>query len=324
MGTKITGVGMYVPPRVLTNADLERMVDTSDQWILDRTGIRERHIAEAGTATSDLAAEAARRALADAGRTAEDVDLIILGTLSPDMPFPSTACFVQQKIGALNAYAMDVEAACSGFIYALSVADALIRVGRGKIALVIGAEIVTSVVDYSDRTTCVLFGDGAGAAVVEPCPDGEGVLSCHLHSDGNNWHFIQAPVGGTVTPFIEGEPLMGKTLRMAGNETFRYAVTRMGEVCTEALEAAGLAVADVDLVVAHQANQRIVSAVGKRLGVDPAKVYLNVDRFGNTSAATIPICLAELKEQGRLAPGTVVLLVAFGAGITWGAALLRM
>jgi 3-oxoacyl-[acyl-carrier-protein] synthase-3 len=300
------------------------MVDTSDQWILDRTGIRERHIAEAGTATSDLAAEAARRALADAGRTAEEVDLIILGTLSPDMPFPSTACFVQQKIGAANAYAMDVEAACSGFIYALSVADALIRVGRGKVALVIGAEIVSSVVDYSDRTTCVLFGDGAGAAVVEPCPDGEGVLSCHLHSDGNNWHFIQAPVGGTVTPFIEGEPLMGKTLRMAGNETFRYAVTRMGEVCTEALEAAGLAVADVDLVVAHQANQRIVSAVGKRLGVDPAKVYLNVDRFGNTSAATIPICLAELKEQGRLAPGTVVLLVAFGAGITWGAALLRM
>jgi 3-oxoacyl-[acyl-carrier-protein] synthase-3 len=315
---------MYVPPKVLTNADFERMVDTTDQWIVERTGIRERHIAEAGTPTSDLAVEAARRALADAGRSPEEVDLIVLGTFTPDMPFPATSCFIQKKLGAVNAYAMDLAAACTGFIYSLSVADALIRAGRGKVALVIGAEIVSSVVDYADRSTCVLFGDGAGAVVLEAGPDGEGVLSCHLHTDGDKWNFIECPVGGTITPYVDGEPLKGRTLRMQGNETFRYAVTRMGEVCQEALAANGITVDAVDVMVPHQANQRIVSAVGKRIGVDPARVYLNVDRYGNTSAATIPICLAELKAQGRLAPGTTVLLVAFGAGITWGAALLRM
>jgi 3-oxoacyl-[acyl-carrier-protein] synthase-3 len=324
MGSRITGTGMYVPPKVLANADFERMVDTSDQWIVERTGIRERHVAEPGTATSDLAAEAARRALADAGRTAEEIDLILVGTVSPDMPFPSTACFVQEKLGAVNAFAMDLHAGCTGFVYCLSVADALLRAGRGKRALVIGAEIISSYVDYTDRNTCVLFGDGAGAVVLEPGGEGEGILSCSLHTDGTKWNLIQAPVGGTVTPWDEGAPRKGKTVRMAGNETFRHAVTRMGEVCAEVLGAAGMTAGDVDLVVPHQANRRIVDAVGKRLDVDPAKVYLNLDRFGNTSAATIPICLAELKGQGRLAPGTTVLLVAFGAGLTWGAALLRM
>jgi 3-oxoacyl-[acyl-carrier-protein] synthase-3 len=316
---------MYVPQKTLTNDDLEKMVDTSDSWIATRTGIKVRHIAETGTATSDLCFEASRRALADAGVDPMELDIVVVGTLTPDMPFPATACFLQMKLGAGRAYAMDVSAACSGFVYSLSVADALIRAGRGKKALVVGAEILSSVVDYTDRSTCILFGDGAGAVVLSECGEGEGVLSCHLHSDGNLWELIHCPGGGTVDPCNPGTSTVRTNyIRMAGNETFKHAVTRMAEVCQEVLERNGVTVKDVDLFIPHQANLRIVNAVGKRLGIPVEKVYINLERFGNTSAASVPIALAEAREQGRYSKGDLVLLAAFGGGLTWGSALLRM
>ena len=325
MGSRIIGVGKYVPPKTLTNDDLARMVDTTDSWISTRTGIKVRHIAEPGTGTSELCLEASRRALADAGVKPEEIDFLVVGTLSPDMPFPSTACFLQMKLGAGKAYAMDVSAACSGFIYSLSVGDALIRSGRGKKALIVGAEILSSVVDYTDRSTCILFGDGAGAVVLSECAEGEGVLSCHLHSDGSLWELICCPGGGTVDPCNPGTSTVRTNfIRMAGNETFKHAVTRMAEVSLEALERNGLRVEDVDLFIPHQANQRIVNAVGKRLGISGEKVFMNLEKYGNTSAASIPIALAEAREQGRCSKGDLVLMTAFGGGITWGSALLRM
>lgn len=325
MGSGIIGVGMYAPPKLLTNDDLAKMVDTSDSWISTRTGIKVRHIAEPGTATSDLCLEASRRALADAGVDPTELDIVVVGTLTPDMPFPSTACFLQKKLGAGRAYGMDVSAACSGFVYSLSVADALIRAGRGKKALVVGAEILSSLVDYTDRSTCILFGDGAGAVVLSECGEGEGVLSCHLHSDGNLWELIHCPGGGTVDPCNPGtSSVRTNYIRMAGNETFKHAVTRMAEVCQEVLEHNGVTVADVDLFIPHQANQRIVNAVGKRLGIPAGKVFVNLERYGNTSAASVPIALAEAREKGLYSRGDLVLLVAFGGGLTWGSALLRM
>ncbi len=325
MGSRIIGVGMYVPPKTLTNDDLAKMVDTTDSWISTRTGIKVRHVAEPGTGTSELCMEASRRALADAGVDPKELDFVVVGTLTPDMPFPSTACFVQMGLGAGQAYAMDVGAACSGFIYSLSVADALIRSGRGKKALVVGGEILSSVVDYTDRSTCILFGDGAGAVVLAECEDSEGVLSCHLHSDGNLWELIHCPGGGTLDPCNPGtSSVRTNFIKMLGNETFKHAVTRMAEVSLEALEHNGVGVEDVDLFIPHQANQRIVSAVGKRLGVPEKKVFMNLERYGNTSAASIPIALAEAKSQGRYSKGDLVLLVAFGGGLTWGSALLRM
>jgi len=325
VGSRIIGVGMYVPPKTLTNEDFAKMVDTTDSWISTRTGIKVRHIAEPGTGTSELCLEASKRALADAGVDPKDIDFVVIGTLSPDMPFPSTACFVQMGLGAVRAYAMDLGAACSGFIYSLSVGDALIRSGRGKKGLVVGGEILSSVVDYSDRSTCILFGDGAGAAVLEECDDSEGILSCHLHSDGNLWELIHCPGGGTLDPCNPGTSTVRTNyIKMSGNETFKHAVTRMAEVSLEALERNGFKVEDVDLFIPHQANQRIVNAVGKRLGVPESKVFMNLERYGNTSAASIPIALAEAKSQGRYSKGDLVLLVAFGGGLTWGSALLRM
>lgn len=324
-GTKIIGLGMYAPPGKFTNDDLAKLVDTSDEWITTRTGIKERRIAEKGAANSDQCLEASRRALADAGVDPGDLDILVVGTITPDMPFPSTACFLQMKLGASRAYALDVSAACSGFLYALSVADALIRSGRGKKALVLGSEILSTMTDYTDRGTCILFGDGAGAVVLTECGNGDGVLSCHLHSDGSLWELIHCPAGGTVMPYgpeIEWKHL--HAIRMAGNETFKHAVTKMADVCLEALERNGAKIEDVDLFISHQANLRIISAVGKRLGVPEGKVFVNLERYGNTSAASIPIALAEAREQGRLTPGTLVLLVAFGGGLTWGSALIRM
>lgn len=325
MGSRIIGVGMYAPPKILTNDDLEKMVDTNDEWIMTRTGIRERHIAGPGVATSDLCLEASLRALSDAGISPSELDIVLVGTCTPDMPVPSTACFLQKKLGADRAFATDLNSACSGFIYSLSVADALIRAGRGKKGLVVGAEILSSITNYKDRGTCIIFGDGAGAAVLTDCEDGAGVLSCHLHSDGNLWELIYAPGGGTLNPV---DPATSKErtnyLHMAGNETFKHAVTKMTEVCVEALEKNGAKIADVDLFIPHQANQRIISAVGKRLGVPDNKVFVNLERYGNTSAASIPIALAEAKEKGRWKNGDLVLLAAFGAGLTWGSALLRM
>ena len=325
MGSKIIGLGMFAPPKILTNEELERIVDTNDAWITERTGIKERHIAEAGTPNSDLCLEASRRALADAGVEASDIDIIVVGTCTPDMPLPSTGCFLQMKLGALRAFAVDLNAACSGFLYSLSTADALIRAGRGKKALVLGSELLSTVTDYTDRSTCILFGDGAGAVVLSECPEGEGVLSCHLHSDGNLWELINAPGGGTLHPY--GPETVEKRMhyiRMAGNETFKQAVTRLVEVSHEALERNGVDVSDVRLFVPHQANLRIISAVGKRLGIPDERVFVNLSHYGNTSAASIPIALAEARAQGRLDKGDLVLLAAFGAGLTWGSVLVRM
>ncbi|MBI5905861.1 MAG: ketoacyl-ACP synthase III [Deltaproteobacteria bacterium] len=325
MGSKIIGLGMHAPPKRLTNTDLEKMVETNDSWITERTGVKSRRIAELGAANSDIALEASRKALADAGVKADDIDLIVVGTCTPDMPLPSTACFLQMKLGARNAFALDLNAACSGFLYALSVADSLIRAGRGKKALVLGSEILSSITDYTDRATCILFGDGSGAVVLSECPDGEGVLSCHLHSDGNLWELIHCPGGGTVHPLTPD--LISRRMiyiRMMGNETFKHAVTKLGEVSLKALSHNGYRVDDVALFIPHQANLRIITAVGKRIGIPPERVFVNLEKYGNTSAASVPIALAEAKAQGRIRPGDLVLLAAFGAGLTWGSALVRM
>lgn len=325
MASKIIGLGMYVPPKKLSNFDLEKMVDTSDSWIVERTGIRFRRISERGTANSDLALSASRKAVADAGVRPEDIDLILVGTCSPDMVIPSTACFLQMKLGASNAFAMDLVAACSGFIYGLSVADAYIRAGRAKNALVVGSEVLSPLIDYTDRATCILFGDGAGAAFLSECPEGDGILSSHMQSDGNLWDLIHIPAPGSLNPLTPD--LISQRmiyLRMAGNETFKHAVTKMGDVALKVLADAGYGVEDLALVVPHQANLRIISAVGKRLGVTAEKVFVNVDRYGNTSAASIPLALAEAKAQNRIASGDLVLMVAFGSGLTWGAVLMRM
>ena len=319
------GLGMYAPPKTLTNDELEKMVDTSDSWITERTGIKLRRIAEPRTACSDLCLEASKRALADAGISPSEIDIIVVGTCTPDMPLPSTACFLQMKLGAGRAFALDLNAACSGFLYSLSAADAMIRAGRGKKALVVGGEILSTVTDYTDRNTCILFGDGAGAVVLSECPDGEGVLSCHLHSDGNLWELIYAPGGGTVHPY--GPEVVENrmhAIRMAGNETFKQAVTRMVEVSLEALQHNRVDISDVALFLPHQANMRIINAVGKRLGISEGRVFVNLERYGNTSAASVPIALAEAREQGRFAKGDLLLLASFGAGLTWGSALVRM
>jgi 3-oxoacyl-[acyl-carrier-protein] synthase-3 len=319
------GLGMYAPPKTLTNDELEKMVDTSDSWIMERTGIKLRRIAEPRTACSDLCLEASKRALADAGISPSEIDIIVVGTCTPDMPLPSTACFLQMKLGAGRAFAMDLNAACSGFLYSLSAADAMIRAGRGKKALVVGGEILSTVTDYTDRNTCILFGDGAGAVVLSECPDGEGVLSCHLHSDGNLWELIYAPGGGTVHPYgPEVAENRMHAIRMAGNETFKQAVTRMVEVSLEALQHNRVDISDVALFLPHQANMRIINAVGKRLGISEDRVFVNLERYGNTSAASVPIALAEAREQGRFAKGDLLLLASFGAGLTWGSTLVRM
>jgi len=325
VGSRMIGLGMYAPPKTLTNDELEKMVDTSDSWIMERTGIKLRRIAEPRTACSDLCLEASKRALADAGISPSEIDIIVVGTCTPDMPLPSTACFLQMKLGAGRAYALDLNAACSGFLYSLSAADAMIRAGRGKKALVVGGEILSTVTDYTDRNTCILFGDGAGAVVLSECPDGEGVLSCHLHSDGNLWELIYAPGGGTVHPYgPEVAENRMHAIRMAGNETFKQAVTRMVEVSLEALQHNRVDISDVALFLPHQANMRIINAVGKRLGISEGRVFVNLERYGNTSAASVPIALAEAREQGRFTKGDLLLLASFGAGLTWGSALVRM
>ena len=325
MGSKIIGLGMHVPPKKMSNHDLEKMVDTSDSWIVERTGIKSRRVSDPGSANSDLALAASKKALADAGVRPDEIDLIIIGTCSPDMVIPSTACFLQAKLGASNAWAMDIVAACSGFIYGLSCADAYIRSGRAKKALVVGSEIISSLVDYTDRATCILFGDGAGAAVLAECGDDDGILSCHLRSDGNLWDLIHIPGPGSVNP-LTPDLISNRMiyLRMSGNETFKHAVTKMGDVCQKVLAEAGYGVDDVALLVPHQANERIITAIGKRLGITGDRVFINLDQYGNTSAASIPLALAEAKTQGRFGVGDLVLLVAFGSGLTWGAALMRM
>jgi 3-oxoacyl-[acyl-carrier-protein] synthase-3 len=323
--TMILGTGRAVPEKILTNADLEKMVDTSDEWIVERSGIRVRHIAEKGAALSELAAEAARKAIEDAGLGAEDIDLIILATVTGDMKFPATACFVQELIGAKNAAAFDISAACSGFIYALQVADGLMRSQPYRHALVIGGEILTSMVDWEDRNTCVLFGDGAGAVVLGPSRDDRGILSTHIGSDGGFSNLLyNAGCGCINMPTVENVKEKIHTLRMEGREVFRHAVVAMSRAMKKALKQANVTGEQLDLVISHQANLRIIEALAKRLKASNEQTYVNVDRYGNTSAASIPIALDEARREGRVAPGALVGVVAFGAGFTWAAGIIRL
>lgn len=323
-GIGIIGIGAHVPEGTLTNADLEKMVETTDDWIVERTGIRKRHKADARTATSDLAAQAALKALRDAGISPDQVDAIILGTATPDMFFPSTACLVQKEIGAVNAAAFDVSAACSGFLYGLSIAEDFVRTGKYKYILVIGAETLTKIVDWSDRTTCVLFGDGAGAAVVGELGDDRGIVSSFLASDGSMGDLLKLPAGGSRMPSSEQTVRDGlHYVKMEGNKLFKAAVKAMSSAALKVLHEAGYTGDDLDLLVTHQANMRIIDATARRIHVPKEKVYSNVDQYGNTSAASIPIALSEAKERGVLKKGMLIELVSFGGGLTWASILMR-
>ncbi|MCA9451630.1 MAG: ketoacyl-ACP synthase III [Nitrospiraceae bacterium] len=323
MNSLILGTGAYVPKRVLTNADLERMVETSDTWIIERTGIRERRVVDPGQACSDLAVEAAQRALIDADVAPSEIDLILVATCTGDSPLPSTACLIQHRLGANRAAACDISAACCGFIYALAIADAYVKNGMRHV-LVIGSEVMSAITDWTDRNTCVLFGDGAGAVVVGQGTEGSGILSTHLHANGGLSDMIQVPGGGSREPASK-EVLQEKRcfIKMKGNETFKIAVKSMEEATKEALEANKLAMDDVDLFIPHQANMRILNAVSQRLGLGREKLMINLDRFGNTSAASIPLALDQAVREGRIHKGSVVLLAAFGAGLTWASAVVR-
>ncbi len=320
----ILGTGRALPDRILTNADLEQLVKTSDEWITTRTGIRQRHIAAPGTPLSELASAAARQAVDRAGITPGDLDLIILGTVTGDMKFPATACLVQDQIGATRAAAFDLSAACSGFLYALQVGASLMQTAGYRHVLVIGGEILSSMVNWQDRDTCVLFGDGAGAVVLGPSDGQRGLLSSHLGSDGSCSKLLYNPGCGSLNPPTpENVQAQLHTIHMEGREVFRHAVTAMSDALQQALAKTGFSGDDLDLLIPHQANLRIIEAVGKRFKVPSEKVYVNVDRFGNTSAASIPIALDEARETGRLRPGDLVGLVTFGAGLTWAAGVLR-
>ena len=322
--SRITGTGSALPAKILTNADLELMVETTDDWITARTGIKERRIAAAGEYTSTFAAEASRRALSMAGILPEELDLIIVGTVTPDFPFPSTACIIQNELGAVNASAFDVSAACSGFIYGLSIADSFIRSGRIQKALVIGAEVLSRVVDWTDRNTCILFGDGAGAAVIETSVDMNGILSTHIFSNGSCWDLLYQPGSGSRNPATDRsiDPKLF-FIRMDGSEVFKHAVRAMEEAAMAALDANGMKTSDLSIFIPHQANMRIVNAIAKRLSLPAEKVFINLHNYGNTSAASIPIALDEANRQGRLKSGDSILLDAFGGGFTYGSALLR-
>jgi 3-oxoacyl-[acyl-carrier-protein] synthase-3 len=321
----ILGTGRAVPESVLSNADLEKMVDTSDQWIVERTGIRERRVAEPGTPLSELAAAAARAALSDAGLGGEQIDLVIVGTVTGDMKFPATACLVQELIGARSAVAFDLSAACSGFLYSLQVAAGLMAVGGYRHALVIGGEVLTSMVDWRDRDTCVLFGDGAGAVVLGPSRDDRGLLGLHLGSDGAHSRLLYNAGGGSLfPPSPESLERNLHVIRMEGREVFRHAVSAMVEALQNVLRQTGLSVQELDLLIPHQANLRIIEAVAKRFGVAPERLFVNVERYGNTSAASIPIALDEVRRSGRAKPGDLLGLVTFGAGFTWAAGILRL
>lgn len=326
MKAKILGTGRAVPDRVLTNEDLERMMDTSDEWITTRTGIKRRRIAAPEEALTDLAVPAARQALEMAGVDGSEVDLVICGTVTPDMTFPAAATQIQDRIGARGAAAFDISAACTGFVYGLSIAQQFLENGGARTALIIGGEILSKFVDWTDRSTAVLFGDGAGAVVVraEEDDDGRGVLGTVLHSDGCLGDLIYRPGGGSKhPPSKELDASNLNFIKMRGNETFRVAVRSMAEVSREMLAKAGLAAEDVRWFIPHQANRRIIDAVRERLEVPEERVYVNVQEYGNTSAASIPIALDELNRDGKLATGDVVLFTAFGSGLTWGAGAVR-
>lgn len=319
----ILGLGSYLPKRVLTNKELEKMVDTTDEWITTRTGIKERRIASPEEATSDMATEAAKRALKAANLKAEDIDLIIVATITPDMFFPATACLVQEKIGARTIPAFDLSVACSGFIYGIAIANQFISSGAYKHALVIAAEKLSSVVDWSDRSTCVLFGDGAGAAILGPVDKG-GILSVYLGANGKEGDLIKLPAGGSRIPASK-KSIDDKLhfIKMNGTELFKHAVKIMADAATEVTRPLGLEAKDINLVIPHQANIRILYAVARRMGLSQDKIYLNIDKYGNMSAASSAVALAEAVNEGRIKKGDKILLDAFGAGLTWGAILIE-
>ncbi|WP_418627450.1 beta-ketoacyl-ACP synthase III [Anaerosinus sp.] len=318
------GTGYYAPEKVVTNADLEKMVDTNNEWIIDRTGISERRIVDDNIATSDIAVKAAQNALADAGVKPEEIDLIIVATLTPDMVFPSAACVVQNKLQAVNAAAFDLSAACSGFVYAMSVGSQFIQSGMYKKVLIVAAESLSKITNWEDRNTCVLFGDGAGAAVLGPVEEGYGILGVELGADGSGAEFLHMPAGGSLYPAtLETVKNKMHYIHMNGNEVFKFAIKIMGEAAYKALEDAGLDTKDVDCLIPHQANIRIIKSAAKRLHLPMDKVFVNVNKYGNTSAASIPIALAEAVKERHFKKGDIIVLVGFGAGLTWASCVLK-
>jgi len=322
---KISALGTYVPPRLLTNADLEKMVETSDQWITERTGIRERHIVDKGVATSDLAVEAANKALAQRGIAASELDAILVGTVTPDMLFPSTACLVQHKLGAKGVWGFDLSAACSAFLYALQTGIQFVATGTHKRVMVIGADVMSSIIDYTDRATCIIFGDGAGAVILEPADtDSLGMIDFIHEVDGSGGCFLYMPGGGSLHPSTH-ETVDQKMhyVHQDGQAVFKFAVRKQTELCEKLLERNGVKASDINVFIAHQANKRIITATADRLGVRPENIVINIDRYGNTTAGTIPLAMDTARQEGKLKKGDLVLLASVGAGFTVGAALLR-
>jgi len=319
----ITGWGKYLPDKIMTNEDLEEIVDTSDEWIRSRTGIKQRYIADENETTSDLAFEAAKEALNNANLDAKDLDMIIVATVTPDMPFPATSCILEDRLGADHAATLDIEAGCSGFVYGVSVANQFIATGMYDNILVVGSETLSKIMDWEDRNTCVLFGDGAGAAVLQPVDKG-GFLSFDLGSDGSGGESLYMPGGGSLNPASE-ETVKDRLhyIKMEGNQVFKFAVKRMGQASLDVLEKANYKAEDVDLFIPHQANTRIISAAAKRLNLDDDEVYVNLPEYGNTSSASVPIAMAEAKDNGLIKNGDKIVLVAFGAGLTWASAFIE-
>lgn len=322
--SKIVSTGAFLPEKVLTNADLEKMVDTSDKWIRERTGIKERRIANINQAASDLAYEASKTAIDRAGIKPKDIDMIIVATVSGDMPFPSTACILQNKLGAKNAAAFDINAACSGFLYGLYIADSFIKAKLHKRILVVGSEVLSKITDWQDRTTCVLFGDGAGAAILTPTEGKSGIISIHIYSDGSLWELLHIPAGGSRIPTTnESVEKRLHFIKMRGNETFKFAVRTLEELVVNTLKENNISSKELSLLIPHQANLRIIQATAQRVNLPMEKVLVNLDKYGNTSAASIPIALNEAVETKKVKTGDYILLEAFGGGLTWASALIR-
>jgi len=322
----VTGLGFTVPQKLLTNQDFEKFLDTSDEWITKRTGIKQRHVVADGQSTADLATEAGRKALAQAGLDPKDLDLIVVATITPDMPFPATACFVQRALGATDVASFDLSAACSGFVYGLAIGSTFIETGMYRRILVIAADALSRFVDYTDRRSCILFGDGAGAVVLEATNDpGRGIFYNVLHADGAGWDYIHVPAGGAKYPASE-ETIRQRAhfIKMRGRDVYKFAVEKMQWLLGECMKQCGLGVDDIDMVIPHQVNIRIIRSAAEKNNFPMEKVYVNIDRYGNTSGASIPIALTEAYEDGRIGPGSTVLLVAFGAGLTWAATALRL
>ena len=320
----ITGIGSYLPNKILTNYDLEKMVDTSNDWIVQRTGIKERRIVENGATTSDLATQASLRAIEDAGVSPEDLDMIITSTITPDHIFPSTSCYIQQKIGATRACAFDILAACAGFIYAMSVGESFVNSGAMKTVLVVGAECLSKITDYTDRTTCVLFGDGAGAVVIQKSPAKHEILSTNLAADGSEADVLIMPGGGAKNPAsLESVQQRMHYIQFRGKEVFKLAINNITNLIIETTKKNGLTLDDIDLIIPHQSNLRIIEATMEKLGLPMEKAFVNIDKYGNTSSASVPIAIDEARKEGRLRKGDIVMLVAFGGGLTWGSSLIR-